>query len=226
MESEDQERKENPSAGEPQLQHSVQTLSRMIQNMEKQLERMLSINEALENDLEQEKKKTAKALGEHDELRKSLQRADQEVATLGDLQAEIGHLGHERSRLASNIEELGRQLAETEQENRRLERLCERMRDERDDAVEELQSVEAQFDHAMKMVGDLRTRLATLGEERDALMGRVKVLDSQIQMAEEQRDGLRTEVEESRHALDEIRRQVADACVMSQRYYSQQEETE
>jgi uncharacterized coiled-coil DUF342 family protein len=100
------------------------------------------------------------------------------------------------------------------------------MRAERDDSVEELQSVEEQFDRAMEIVADLRTRVATLAEERDALNGRLKVMENQFHMAEDQRNSLRNEVDESRKALEEIRRSVTDVCVLSQRWYYQQEETE
>jgi len=208
--------------GGPLLHDAVQTLSRMIRDLEKQLERMLEINEALDRDLDGQKKKTVKTEQERARLGEQVRRMEQELATLEDLRAEIGHLGQERTRLAATIEEAGRQVAEAEHENRKLERLTERIQAERDDAFEEVQSLEAQFDHAMEMVADLKTRVATFAEERDALAGRLKVIETQLQAAEQQRDSLKTEVDESRRALDEIRRQVADACVTSQRYYYQQ----
>ncbi len=210
----------------PLLHETVQRLSRMIGDLEDQLERMLGINEALERDLDKERKKTASVQQEHDKLLDRLRRSDEENASLEDLRAEVGHLGHERSRLAATIEELGRQLAESEQENRKLNLLAQRMRLERDDTIEELQSVEAQFDHSMEIVSDMKTRLVALAEEREALVGRLKAMDAQLKMTDEQRESLRLEVEESRDALEEIRRQVADACVLSQRYYYQQDENE
>ena len=209
-----------------QLNETVQTLSKMIRDLEQQLERMLEVNEALESDLEKEKQKTATSEQERRKLKDQLQQSEQELISSGDLRAEVSHLEQERSRLATTIEELGRQLADSERENRKLDRLAERMRAERNESVEELQSVEEQFDRAMEIVADLRTRLATLAEERDALNGRLKVMESQFQMAEDQRNSLRNEVDESRKALEEIRRSVSDVCVMSQRWYYQQEETE
>jgi chromosome segregation ATPase len=183
---------------------------------------MLEINEALEKDLEREKKKTTMVEQERGLLQEQAQRMERELASLDDLRAEIGDLGQERVRLAAIIEEAGRQAVEAEHENRKLERLAERMRAERDDALEEVQSLEAQFDHAMEMVADLKTRVATFAEEREALAGRLKVIEAQLGAVEDQRDALKSEVDESRRALDEIRRQVADACVSSQRYYYQQ----
>ncbi len=210
----------------PFLHETVQRLSRMIKDMEGQLERMLEINGAIEKDLDEEKKKTARGQQERNKLLERLRRSDEENISLDDLRAEVGHLGQERSRLATTIEELSRQLAESEQENRKLNLLAERMRLERDDTLEELQSVEAQFDHSMEIVSDMKTRLVALAEEREAVVNRMKVMETQLRLTEEQRESLRAEVDESRDALEEIRRQVADACVQSQRFYYQHDEKE
>lgn len=207
----------------PLLNETVQTLSQMIKDLEKQLENMLEVNEALERDLEKEKKKTADIAEERDALKDQVKQTEEEIISFEDLRAEVGHLGNERSRLAAMIEELGQQLADAAQENMKLDRTAERMRVERDDAIEELQSVEVQFDRAMEMATDLKARVITLAEERDELVGQIKVAQSQLQMTEEQRDSLRSEVDESRKALEEIRREVADACVVSQRHYYQEE---
>ncbi len=207
----------------PLLNDTVQSLSRMIKDLEKQLERTLSINEALEKDLEREKKATVRVEQERNRLEERVDQFEKDVSTLEDLRAEIGHLGHERARLAATIEGLGRQLAETEQENRKLDRLGERAGVERDDALEELQSVEMQFNRAMEMVDDLRSRVATFSEERESLVSRLKILETQLGLTEDQRDALKNEVEESSKALDEIRRQIVDACALSQDYYQNPE---
>jgi len=185
---------------------------------------MLAVNGALERDLEKEKKKTADMVVERDQFKERAELLEEDLVSLEDLRAENGHLESERSRLVATIEEIGRQLADAAQENMKLDRSAERMRIERDDAVEELQSVEAQFDHAMEVATDLKDRVTTLAEERDELVERLKASGSQLKMTEEQRDSLRTEVDESRKALDEIRREVADACMVSQRFYYQEEE--
>ena len=205
----------------PLLNETVQSLSRMIKDLEKQLERTLAINEALERDLGREKQATLRVEQERNRLEERVDQFEREVATIEDLRAEIGHLGHERARLAATIEELGKQLAETEQENRKLDLRAERLRAERDDAHEELESVELQFGRAMEIVDDLRSRVATFAEERESLIGRLKTLETQLKLTEDQRDALKHEVEESSRALDEIRRQIAEACAVSQDYYQQ-----
>jgi chromosome segregation ATPase len=194
---------------------TVQTLSRMIKDLEDQLERMLAINDAIEKDLSKEQQRRVELERTVEELEKKMVEKEQESANLEDLQTEVSHLTNERARLAATIEELGRQLSATEQENRKLARQAERQRVEREDAQEELESVEAQFNRAMEMVTDLRTRLAVFGEERDALKGRLRLAEEKVAQLETERDSLLTEVDESKQALEEIRRSLVDACIMT-----------
>jgi chromosome segregation ATPase len=194
---------------------TVQTLSRMIKDLENQLERMLSANESMEKDLVDEQKRRTGLERTIEDLEGRILEQENEGAQAADLQTEINHLGNERTRLAETIEALGRQLADTEQENRKLVGQTDRLRAERGDALEELESVETQFNQAMEMVADLRTRLAVFGEERDALKGRLKVVEEQANQLEGERDALLAEVDESKQALEEIRRSLVDACIMT-----------
>jgi chromosome segregation ATPase len=194
---------------------TVQTLSKMIKDLEDQLERMLAINDAIEKDLSREQQRRSELERAAEELERKIAEKEQDAANVEDLQTEVNHLTNERARLASTIEELGRQLSATEQENRKLARDVERARAEREDALEELDSVEAQFNRAMEMVTDLRTRLAVFGEERDALKGRLRLAEEKVEQLETERDSLLSEVDESKQALEEIRRSLVDACIMT-----------
>lgn len=194
---------------------TVQTLSKMIKELEDQLDRMLAINDALEKDVAQERKQRVDLERKLDGLETRLLETEQSASSIEDLQAEVAHLNSERSKLATTVEELGRQISDTTKENRQLAAMADRMRAERDDALEELSSVEAQFERAMEMVTDLRTRLEVLAEERDALKGRHKMLEQQLAHAEQERDSMLAEVDDSKKALEEIRRSLVDACVTS-----------
>ena len=211
------EREEPPEAKRSVSSETVQTLSRMIKDLEEQLDRMLEINEALETEVGEERRRRIELEQALKEKDRALEHADEEAAAVEDLRAQVAHLEGDRGRLAASIEEIGRQLAGAEGENRKLLQGAERLRAERDDLLEELQTVETQFNHAMEMVSDLRTRLTVLGEERDAFKGRLKVMDDKLRGTEEERDALLAEVEESRKALEEIRRSLAEACATPSR---------
>jgi chromosome segregation ATPase len=218
MESNSTQTKTAPAKGKKSLSaETVQTLSRMIKDLEDQLDRMLAINEAFEKDLERERTKRTEAERSLKSLEEHLRTVEQEAVGVEDLRAEVSHLELERSRLTATIEEIGRQLSDTEQENRKLTKQAERAREERDDVVEELQSLEAQFQRAMDLVTQTNARLALLGEERDALKGRLKVLEDKLKSTEEERDSLLSEVDESRTALEDIRKSLAEACITTDR---------
>jgi len=195
---------------------TVQALSDMIKDLERQLDRVIGINDALEKDLEAERKRRGDLERRVEDMLAELRNAEAEAARREDLLAEINQLNDERSQLARTVEDLGQKLARAEKEREKHESQSDRLRAGRADALDELQSVEAQFERAMRVVTDLKTRLSVTSEECDALRGRLKVLEEQSHRTESERDSLLTEVEESRAALEEIRRSLVDACVVSE----------
>ncbi len=91
----------------------------------------------------------------------------------------------------------------------------ERLRAARGDALEEVKSVESQFERAMELVAYTKAQLAVMTEERDAQAARLRSAEQTTEQALEERKALEEEVAQSRAALDEIRRSLFDACVVS-----------
>lgn len=199
------------------LPHStVQALARMIRDLESQLDRMFEINSSLERELEAERARRRELERKSDDLVDELRRSEESALDREGLAAENSELRQERSRLARTLEEQRRSLADAESERADHAATVERLRAGRTDALEELRIVEEQFERAMELVADLKARLAILNEEHEALRGRLKLADEKALQAEQERDLLLAEVEESRSALEEIRRSLVDACVASQ----------
>jgi len=190
---------------------TVQTLTPMIKDLEQQLDRMLAINDGTEKELERERVARGEAERTVGRLEEKLERAEQRATVFENQRAEVKDLEAERTKLAANIESLGRQLSDTEQESRKLVRDNEQLQSNRDDAIEDLQAVEAQFARAMQIIKDLRTRLDVLGDERNALLGELELQKEKTRGVVEERDHLQAEADESRTALEEIRRSLSDA---------------
>jgi chromosome segregation ATPase len=193
----------------------VQTFARMIQELEEQLDRMLATNDALAKDLADERARRATAEGTVEELEQRLRREERDADARENLRAEINHLTHERSKLIVTVREIDQKLSDAQRENQRQTALIERLRAARSDALEDVKTVEAQFEHAMRLVGDARAQLTVLKEERDALEGRVAVLEAKLAEVRQEREALVEEVDQSRDALDEVRRALADALASS-----------
>ena len=201
--------------GEGSVSHEMRTLSDVIRNLEDQLDAMIASNDALKQELEQERERRLALEDQLAELRQRLRRAEQEAAGRENLSAEAQHANLERSRLATQLRE-AQEALEQEQRARRAERSAsERLRAAREDTLEELASVESQFERAMGMVADAQAKLAIANEEREALEGRLQITEDRLRQAETERDYLLGEVEQSRAALDDIRRSLVDASVAS-----------
>jgi chromosome segregation ATPase len=102
-----------------------------------------------------------------------------------------------------------------EEERREQGKLLERLHATRTDLTEELASVESQFERAMSMVSQLRTRLGAAQDEMDSLHQQMRAANERLDLMEDERGSLLHEVDQSRAALDEIRRSLADACLAS-----------
>ncbi len=87
-----------------------------------------------------------------------LQRAEQDAAGREDLLAELSHVSGERTRLATELETLTEKLATAELLSGKHAATSERLRAGREDALDELKSVEVQFERAMKMVASLKSK--------------------------------------------------------------------
>lgn len=195
----------------PSLSSEVHTLTSVIRDLEDQLDRMMTTNEAVKNELEEERKRRLAAQGRLDELQERLRRAEQELTETEKLRAEVGHLHHERTRLAGQVRELMQRVEEADQERLRQSRLIERLRGARATALDEVSTVEAQFERAMQLVAHLRAQFSIATEERDNATARLKAHEEMLRVMQQERDGLVTEVEQSRAALDEIRRSLVDS---------------
>jgi chromosome segregation ATPase len=200
------------SRAKASLPGEMRTLTTMIGDLEDQLDRMLTSNEALKHDLEDERKRRLGLEKAVQELEELVRVGEQEIAGKDNLEAEINHLTNERSRLAASVQELTQKLGAAEREERSQANLLRRLRLTQSHAVEEVQTVETQFERAMQMLADLRAQLKVANEERDALGGQLKVTEDQLKEIKGERDALLSEADQSRLALDEIRRSLAEAC--------------
>lgn len=207
-------RRKNSRGNPESLASDMRTLTGVISDLEDQLDRMIAANEALKSDLEQEKKRRMTAESKLDHLNERLTRSEQELAAKENLHGEVSQLSHERTRLAANLRELGQKLEAAQRDEKKQNQLIARLRAARSDAIEEIQSVESQFERAMQMVATVKSQLTAVSEERDALAAESTLLQDKLRQSQHDRDALQAEVEQSRAALDEIRRSLVDACVV------------
>lgn len=202
---------EERAAARAAVAKQMHTLTDVIRDLEDQLDRMMATNDALKQDLEQERKRRGDLEGKLESLKQTLRRSEQEAIGKESLSAEVSHLKQERARLSAALRELTVEVEQRDEELKRSGSLVDQLRAARSDTIEELGSVESQFERAMQMVAEAKAQILILNEERDALRGRVALTEDKYRQALRERDALVDEVHESRAALDDISRSLSMA---------------
>jgi chromosome segregation ATPase len=196
--------------GGPVLSKEVHTLTAVIKQLEEQLEQMVTANAALRKDYQDERGRRLALEEKLNELQEALRRSERQNADKENLLAEVKHVNQERTRLSASARELGERLKELAQQQEGETKKIERLRAAHADALEEVQSVEAQFERAMQVISQTRAQLAIACEERDQHSLRAKNGETLVKELRQERDALVAEVEQSRAALDEIRQSLVD----------------
>jgi chromosome segregation ATPase len=194
----------------PGLAKEVQTLTMVIKQLEEQLDQMMATNQALRKDHLDERSRRVAVEGKLEEMQAKLVRAEKQVADKDNMLAEVRHVNQERVRLAASARELGERLKEAGEQRDAETRKVERLRKAHANAVDEVQSVEAQFERAMSLVAQTQAKLTIACEERDQQSHRARTSETLLTELRQERDALVAEVEQSRAALEEIRQSLVD----------------
>jgi chromosome segregation ATPase len=199
------------------LSKEVHTLTKVIKQLEEQLDQMMATNEALRKDLQDERARRLAVEEKADELHATLRRTERQAADKDNLLAEVKHVNQERARLGSSARELGEQVKRLVEQQEADAKKIERLRAAHMDALEEVQSVEAQFERAMQVIVQTRAQLSIACEERDQQSVRARSAEALLNELRQERDALVAEVEQSRAALDEIRQSLVDEVLDASR---------
>src|SRR5262245_37984566 len=95
---------EEPGAsprGAQGLSQEVHTLTRVIKQLEEQLDQMMATNEALRKDQQDERARRLALEEKVDELHEMLRRSERQAADKDNLLAEVKHVNQERARLSA-----------------------------------------------------------------------------------------------------------------------------
>lgn len=167
----------------PPLTQDLYDLSQEVGELDTQLRQIIRVNRALEEDLARSRERVKYLTGERERLIMEIEDLQHEARSVEDMQAEVVQLHQERNILAGKTQNLSRALARSEERVLETVQLLDKFRAERDGASQEAVCLDAQFSRAMKVIEELRS----------------------------ERDSLKSELAESRRALEEIRESILDA---------------
>jgi len=199
------------------LKDMVGGVAQMLRDLEAQLARVMTINETLEKEL-QESRNAGRALAkERDDLAARLVRTEAEGGTIDDVRGEVLALQRERRQLVERLDAAEEQGRKAAAQLHGVDQKTERLVIERDEALEEVRCLEAQFGRAAEALLDLRKKNEDFAAQREQLAGRIRTLEGELGGATERGEELRAELEESRNAIEELRRSILEFGAHSQR---------
>lgn len=201
------------------LRDSVAGIYDMVKDLEVQLNHMVSINEAADRDLEATRRSLRDIEKERDELLLQMERMKRDAQSSGDLREELRHMTRENERL---IEQMRSSETKTEAwERRRDEMKSEAGEAEMEvtDLQEEVECLEAQISQAAEYIDTLRGDIMSIRDARQQQTRKMDLIEQRLQVVTEERDALRQELNESRSALEEIKRSIMDTNMQSQLSY-------
>ncbi|RLB48387.1 MAG: hypothetical protein DRJ42_23360 [Deltaproteobacteria bacterium] len=198
-------------SGTGNLTNELHRLTSMIRELEEQLDRVIETNGELRREVQTERETRQDAQVTVNDLRDRLERSEREAAANESLAAEVGQLNQERTQAAELIRGLREKLEAAEDDVNHQTKLVSRYRVGHENAIEEVRSVEVQFERAMEMVAEAAAKVVMVQEERDAVTGRLRMIEEQLRASHQEQDDLLREVDDSRAALDDIRRSLSSA---------------
>lgn len=188
------------------ISEDVAFLRQLVRQLEDQLRRLGSMNDALEHDLAAERARAA-------ELERQVEQVDKQISAIGKsssdsqvLMEKISRARSDRSELASRGRALEHRLRELMGGHGNREGQSRRLREGLTETELELESLESQFARALAMIADVKLQTGIAESERDRLRDEVRTVEEQAVGVRRERDALGVDVADSRAVLGELRR--------------------
>jgi chromosome segregation ATPase len=197
--------------GMPPLPETVNGLASVLVELKGQLMQHIKANEALELDNENARKHGIEAARERDNLLRKMREMDGKTISAEDLMAEISQLRLERDSLTGKVHDLSQRLSTSDQRVKETADLLDHFRSERNDASVEAACLDSQFSRAMKVIEELRGEIQKGSESERKLQGEISVLNKQLKKTERERNNFKSELLESRNALEDVRQSILTA---------------
>jgi chromosome segregation ATPase len=199
----------------PQLTASVNAVSMVIQDLKSQISKQTQANQELEHELTITRQELAEQIRLRESLLAQICRMERTAISVEEMRAEVRQTDQERTALADKVDDLGQALTTSEERVVELGQLLDKFRAERDDVGEEAYCLEAQFSRAMKVIEELRRELTAKNQNEQKLKQRLLEAQKQLDRAVNQRESFKSELAETRNALEEIRHSILDASQQS-----------
>lgn len=189
------------------LEKTVGDMAAIINNMESQLDRVLSINAVLEDDLNTSKQLITELREEKARLAEEIIRLETELPTKREMEMEMEQLVEERSSVQNRIHSYNKELTTMSDTVAELRKQLVQIEMEKNDALAEVNFLESRQGTARQASTNQQNKINQLKAEKVKYQKKIISLQDECQRTMEERYALLRELQEAQDILSEVSRQ-------------------
>ncbi len=169
---------------------TIKDLFTSMQNIYAQLNSVITINKALEKDLEASKEVITRLKAENRELQQRLDLINEELPTRRELKAEIERLIEERSEAQATLRSMKNYMDKHKLETKELNDRIKELEDEKADLQRDIHYIELKLNSAIDKLNTYSKEIATLRGERVSLIEKYERQNQQLKQCLEDKKKL------------------------------------
>ncbi len=201
------------------LEKTITEMYAVIKSMETQLQKVLAINTALEEDLDASKAVIAELKLEKSQHEETIARMQEQMPSKRELQIEVDHLVDERNATQGRIRDLKLRLAKAQETVTQQQDRIAGLADEKSDGVSEVSFLESKLNRLAEKIREYEREKNVLEGEKLVYQEKIDSLKNELNGTREEKYALLEEISETSGALEQARSAVAEAKLAAKKAY-------
>ena len=197
------------------FENTVESMAQIINNMEAQLDQVLSLNSVLKNDLNSCKEIIVESKVERARLESKVNQLRAEMPSKHELQMEIDQLIDDRSNVQNRIHDLNARCNKLTDNLNELNKQISRVEAQNEEAMAEINYLKSSQNVARDQNNSLQERINLLKQEKISYQTKVIALQEECQRAMEEKYSLVSEIRQAQETIKELRAASAGRGIQS-----------
>ena len=178
------------ASGTVDVGKTIREMFLCIQNMEKQLNEVLSINASLERDIKSSRELITNLRTEKQDLQRTIDTLNHEIPSKRELHAEVDHLIEERNSSQSYVVDMKAMVDKARHEAQDYKDRVAELQEEKADLLKDIAYLESKISAALKKINTYAKEINILKGERHIHRERLAKLEKSYRDCTEERDSL------------------------------------
>ncbi|KWT94846.1 hypothetical protein [Candidatus Magnetominusculus xianensis] len=178
------------ASGTVDVGKTIREMFLCIQNMERQLNDVLSINASLERDIKSSRELITNLRTEKQDLQRTIDTINREIPSKRELQAQVEHLIEERNSSQSSVRDMKNLSERARYEAQVYKGRIEELQEEKADLLRDINYLESKISAALKKINAYAKEINILKGERHIHREKISKLEKSYRDCVDERDSL------------------------------------